>query len=264
MEFATLIVKLKEYPKIESEITCGLCTNNKVLKPSSDSKLENRLFVFQEPHLRLLAPSIGEFPNAFWNLNDSVLICPLCAYLIIHHHIPFENARTQNGQIFVNAPSFKIMWYLNKFASEVLSKRRDYQLREVLGISFIEFAQKVFTMLGAWSMMNIEMVIKNKDSIEYYSLPYDVSKVLLNKEVASLISQTNEEFILEIILDGKFDELLTVNQKILRYGITNSSAYEDKYLSKHRKKDAYSLRKLSTILPELYVKVDNILKRGGL
>lgn len=145
-----------------------------------------------------------------------------------------------------------------------MSKRSDYRLREILGISFIEFAQKVFTTLGAWSMMNIEMVIKNKDSIEYYSLPYDVSKVLLNKEVASLISQTNEEFILKIILDGKFDELLTLNQKILRYAITNSSAYEDKYLSNLRNKDAYSLKKLSTILPELYVKIDNILKRGGL
>ncbi len=268
LEFAALTSKLQDYPKIKSESACGLCSNNKVLKPNPDSKLENRLFVFQEPHMRLLAPSTGEFPNAFWNLNDSLSICPLCAYLIIHHHIPFENARTQGGQIFINVPSFKVMWHLNKYASEILSRRNNYQIREILGISFMELAQKIFTTLGAWSMMNIEMVVKNynratkQSEIDYYSLPYEASRLLLNKDIAGLISQTKEDFILEIILSGKFDSLLILNQKILRYAMTNSSAFEDKYFSKLNNKDARSLKNLSVILPELYVRINSILKVG--
>lgn len=223
---------------------------------------------FNVAHNNLLAPSTGAFPNAFWNLNDSFSICPLCAYLMIHHHIPFENARIQHGEIFVNAPSFKMMWYLNKYASEILNRRNSYQLREILGISFMELAQKVFTTLGAWSMMNIEMVVKsyNRDKketeINYYCLPYEISKLLLNKDVASLITQTKEDIVLQIILDGKFDKLLMLNQKILRYAITSSSAYEDKYFSKLYNKDAESLKNLSMILPELYVKVNSILKKG--
>ncbi len=63
-----------------------------------------------------------------------------------------------------------------------------------------------------------------------------------------------------MVLNGRFGELLTLNQKILHYAITNTNAYEDKYLSKLNNKDADNLKRLSTILPELYVKIDSILK----
>jgi len=112
---------LGEYEKEESKLTCGLCGTNSARKPNSNSKLEKRLFVFQESHMRILEPSL-KFPNAFWNLNDSFLICSLCGYLTLHRHIPF--VRTQEGEIFINAPSFKIMWYLNEF-SEKLFKNKE-------------------------------------------------------------------------------------------------------------------------------------------
>lgn len=218
-------------------------------------------------HNNLIAPSTGEFPNAFWNLNDSISICPLCAYLIIHHHIPFKNARTQDGQIFINAPSFKVMWHLNKFAEQMLSKNKSYQVREILGISFMELAQKVIVTLGAWSMMNIEMIIKKynrdkkREEIEYYSLPFEISRVLLQKEIASLISATKEPLVLETTLNGSFDYLLTLSHKVLRYSVTGSNAFNDKYLSQLRNKDAYSLKNLSKILPELYVKINSTINR---
>lgn len=258
-EFINIVNSLTTYGEKESNLTCGLCGSNSAKKPNTNSKLEKRLFVFQEPHMRVLAPSIGEFPNAFWNLNDSLIVCPLCAYLTIHRHIAWIN--TQNGQIFINAPSFKVMWYLNKFAEEVLSKNKSYQVREILGISFMEFAQKVFITLGAWSIMNIEMVIKRGTEIEYYSLPYEISRVLLQKEIASLISATKEPLILETVLNGNFDYLLTLSHKVLRYSITGANAFDDKYLSQLRNRDAYSLKNLSKILPELYVKINSIINR---
>lgn len=255
---------------------CGLCSRNFALSSESVKKLNkiwtehsktngfdiffSNLQKYNVAHNNLIAPSTGEFPNAFWNLNDSFLVCPLCAYLIIHHHIPFENAKTQNGQIFINARSFKVMWHLNKYASEILNRRNSYQLRQILGISFMELAQKVFTTLGAWSIMNIEMVIRNKGRIDYYSLPYEISRLLLNKDIASLISQTKEDIVLEIVLNGKFDDLLILNQEILRYTTTNSDTRYSKYISKLNNKNASNMKNLSKILPELYVKINSILK----
>lgn len=260
-EFINIVSSLGTYREKQSDLTCGLCSSNSAKKPDSNSKLEKRLFIFQEPHMRILAPSTGEFPNAFWNLNTSITICPLCAYLIIHHHIPFENSTTQDGQIFINAPSFRVMWYLNKFAEQILSKNKSYQLREILGISFMELAQKVFITLGAWSIMNIEMIIKRGTEIEYYSLPYEISRVLLNKEIASLIKETKEPVVLQTVLDGNFDYLLTLSHRALRYSVTGSNAFNDKYLSQLRNRDAYSLKSLSKILPELYVKIKSTMNR---
>ena len=213
-------------------------------------------------HNNLIAPSVGEFPNAFWNLKDSILICPLCAYLIIHYHIPFEDAQTKDGQIFINAPSFKVMWHLNKFAKELLSKNRSYQLREILGISLIEFAQRFFVTLGAWSIMNIEMVIKKGTKIDSYSLPYEISRLLLQKEIASLISATKEPLVLEIILNGKFDYLLTLANKVLRCSFTGKNANDDKYISKLINNwDTQGLKNLAKVLPELYAKINSTLNR---
>jgi CRISPR-associated protein Cst1 len=152
------------------------------------------------------------------------------------------------------------MWYLNKFAEQMLSKNKSYQIREILGMSFIEFAQKVAVTLGTWSMMNIEMVIKKynpeekKEEIEYYSLPIEITRVLLQKDIASLITATKEPVVLETILTGDFSQLLTLSHKIMRYSFTKS---EDKSLSQLRNKDDISLRKLLEILPILYTKINS-------
>jgi CRISPR-associated protein Cst1 len=260
--FISFIKNFLKYGEKPSNLICSICATRTAKIPRDNIKLEKRLLNFQEPHIRILAPSIGEFPNAFWNLKTSLLICPLCAYLIIHHHIPFESAKTQSGQIFINAPSFKVMWYLNKFAEQMLSKNKSYQIREILGMSFIEFAQRVAVTLGTWSMMNIEMVIKKynpekkKEEIEYYSLPIEITRVLLQRDIASLITATKEPVVLETILNGDFSHLLTLSHKIMRYSFTKS---EDKNLSQLRNKDDISLRKLLEILPILYTKINSTI-----
>jgi len=267
---------VKEMSHVEEINKCSLCGGGWLLSEDRKNRLV-QTYQYMEKFFdgierfamrsnALLGPSEGEFPNAFWNLNSSFPVCHLCAYLMIHHHIPFESAKTQDGQIFINAPSFKMMWYLNKYASEILNKRRSYQLKQILGISFMELAQKVFTTISVWSMMNIEMVIesynkvKKKMEIDYYSLPYNISRLLLNKNIASLISETKEDYILEIVLNGRFDSLLTLNHKVIRYIVTNSDPDKDKSLSRLKRKDNQNLKNLSQILPELYVKIDSILK----
>lgn len=250
----------------ETGPTCGLCSRNFSIdfsQLSSDTKKIARRITsnFQIIHSADLGPSIGKFPNAFWNFNHSFSICPLCAYLIIHHHIPFESAQTRNGQIFINAPSFKVMWYLNKYTQQILSTNTSSKLREILGISFIEFAQRVSMTLGVWSVMNIEMVIKQVEKIDYYSLPYDISRILLQKDIASLISQTGEPVVLESVLKGDFEKLLELSHGIIRVMLTSKNSKNLKKLLPELKNiDMWNLNKLFRILPKIYVKINSVIK----
>ncbi|MCM8803349.1 MAG: type I-B CRISPR-associated protein Cas8b1/Cst1, partial [Candidatus Omnitrophica bacterium] len=112
---------------------------------------------FQAIHISELGGAITEMPNSFWNLNFSMPLCHLCSYLIIFHHLSFIKGE-KNTEIFINTPHFYLTWDLNKFAEEILQK--EYELRKLLGASFIQWAIKRRTLLGAWTMMNIEVIIK--------------------------------------------------------------------------------------------------------
>ena len=53
--------------------------------------------------------------------------------------------------------------------------------------------------------MNIEVIIKRSEGgkffIDYFDLPYSITKILLDYEIANLINQINEEKIFELILN---------------------------------------------------------------
>jgi CRISPR-associated protein Cst1 len=155
------------------------------------------------------------------------------------------------------------MWHLNKFVKNVLGKSNAYKLDQILGLTLLEFAQKVFMTLGIWSIMNIEMVIKKKDAIDYYSLPLYVTKVLLNKKVANLLSDIGEPIIFEMVISGNFDSLVELNHEVLK------SVFDDnfernkkryKYVSRLKNTKKRHRQKISAILPELYAQIDSILK----
>ncbi|MBE0069226.1 hypothetical protein [Thermoanaerobacterium thermosaccharolyticum] len=198
------------------------------------------------------------FPNSFWNLESSLHLCPLCVYLIIHHHLAFEP--TKEGEMFINAPSFKLMWHLNK-STEVLFSTDN--LKEILGIRLIKLSQKINKTLGVWSLMNIEMIVKskkekNKEEINYYFLPSNISALLLNNNIASLITKANERLILNMVLEEKFDELLELNYRLIRYiSTTNKEKLNktDSYIKDIYNKNSDHVLELIKILPELYVKI---------
>jgi CRISPR-associated protein Cst1 len=231
-----------------SRKVCSFCTRD-----------EFETEVINAQHMNILFPVYNAFPNAYWNNNEkSVMqICSFCKFIIIHHHLPW--IKTNNGDIFINAPSFKIMWYLNKFAKDVVDKNESYNLRKILGISYLELAQKTALTLGAWSLMNVEMVIKKGSDVDYYSLPYNISVILLQKDIASLINSTNEPLILELILEGKIEALLELEYHIQRCLITKNQ--NQKYVKLIKNKS--NMKSLSQVLPILYAKIDKLLKKGG-
>jgi CRISPR-associated protein Cst1 len=230
------LVQLKEwqsyeYPDLVKEIpnlidtnkghTCNLCAHFSVFIQNPQSKLQLRLSKLQSTHLKSLGPSLGEFPNGFWGLNESMGICCLCSFLIIHHHLAFTPL-SDGSEIFINAPSFKVMYYLNKFAREVfgaLSAEEMRSKRNILAMSMIEYATKVQATLGVWTGMNIEVVSRRGSQIEFFSLPYEVVQLLSDRRIGNLLSQIGEFSILNRVLAQDFSRLMETGYRLLRIGL---------------------------------------------
>jgi len=213
---------------------------------------------FQGIHFAGLGAALTEVPNSFWNLNSSIPICHLCSYLVIFNHLAF--IKTFEGEIFINAPNFKLIWDLNNFVQEILQKSKEYEIRKILGSSLLQWAIKRRALLGAWTMMNIEVIIKKQGMIDYFDLPQDITNILLDYEVASLIERIGEEKIFDLILQGKFSELEKANYFVLKaiLKLKNREKIPDndpitKYFVKYKNLD--HLQKASKILPELYIKI---------
>jgi len=243
------------------QLVCSFCKRKNIpfefLK--KENSLEKRLIIFANTHTSKLGASIGEFPNSFWNNKSSIFICPFCVYLLIHHD-RFAFIKTPEGEIFINAPDFKLIWDLNNFTEKLLAKSREYEIRKILGSSLLQWAIKRRTLLGAWTMMNIEVIVKKGDIIDYFDLPPDITKILLDYEIASLIEEINEEKIFDLILAGKFSELEKANYfvliAILKLKKNEKNLNNDpitKYFTNYN--NLNYLKRVSQILPKLYVKI---------
>ncbi|MCS7262483.1 MAG: hypothetical protein NZ560_03600, partial [Aquificaceae bacterium] len=102
---------------------CSFCN-------SSEYKLEP----ISVKYMNLLMPSYNEFPNSHWNCSaDGIdMICSLCQFIIIHHHLAFTKIH-DGSEIFINAPSFKLMYELNKLVKEIYSsKGKSKSVRKIL------------------------------------------------------------------------------------------------------------------------------------
>lgn len=196
------------------------------------NRIENYNMIFHAD----LGPSLSKFPNAYWNIKQSNKICHLLAFLIIHQHIGFISLKG-GTKIFINAPSFKLMYELNKIINSSFEWSNDNSNRSLLAMSVIEYCAKTDATLGVWSGMNIEIVAvtkklkengQNDDVIEYYSLPFSVIRLISNKRIASLLSEIGEFKILNLVLDEKFKELVEIAYRILKISIKEDDNKGDK------------------------------------
>jgi len=267
-EFVNLIKEALQ-PQEQDSLFCSFCRTRNIPKRWIDegTYLQKRIITFADPHTDELGASIGKFPNSFWNNKMSLLICPLCIFIFIHHKEAFFYFNNQ--QIFINAPHFLLTYDLNKIAENILLQQKQYEIRKLLGTSLIHWAIKRRVLLGAWTMMNIEVIIKkkilpNKWTIDYYDLPYHITRILLDYEVANLIDGIGEDKIFDLILSGKFSELEKANYFVLRalLKLKNSERLSNndpitKYVDNKEKKH---LDRIAILLPELYSKIIKILK----
>jgi CRISPR-associated protein Cst1 len=236
---------------------------------------------FQAIHFSGLGAPITETPNFFWNSNYSIPICHLCSFLIIFNHLAF--IKTEEGEIFINAPDFELIWDLNQFVENILNKHKNYNTRKILGISLLQWAIKRRTLLSSWTMMSIELIIKKEIKIkkemkekskkqiikkqiiiDYFELPTNITKILLDYEIANLINDINEEKIFDLILAGKFSELEKATYftlKAIIKLINQENINENDPIKQYIKKcdDLEHLKKIASKLPTLYAKIVNKL-----
>jgi len=107
--------------------------------------------------------------------------------------------------------------------------------------------------------MNIEVIIKKQGMIDYFDLPENITKILLDYEIASLIERIGEEKIFDLILQGKFSELEKANyfglRAILKLKNGEDISKNDLIRKYFRVCELNHLQKASKILPELYIKI---------
>ena len=265
-EFANLISKIPEIVNpTNREIVCSICGNYNVKIFDPESKLEKRLKNLQITHLKELGPSIGEFPNAFWQLKSSSPVCLICITLILCHKESLISL-SDNSEIFINALSFKVMWYLNKYAKTIYSKKQAKTLKEILGMSLIELAIKLNLQLGRWTSMSIEVVSKYKDEINFFSLPYEVAQLLSNKSIANLLDQIGEFKILNMVLDGKFNEILKFSERVFRVALKPKNEWsenENEFINENVKleRNKNNLISFSQKLFKLYALIEEEIKK---
>ncbi|MDW7973516.1 MAG: hypothetical protein RMI01_10010, partial [Thermodesulfovibrio sp.] len=223
-------IKLNEKPDEKSGLDyfveyIGLTSGNRVvfhrsilgnsLKCDFCLSTEYKVHTIDGKFLSALMPSFN-MPNFYWICSQDGLdrICSLCQFLIIHQHLAFTKIH-DGSEIFINAPSFKLMYELNKLVKELYGgKGKSKSVRKILGMTLIEYSRRLWFNLGRWSQMNIEVVIRRgdvirkRDVIDFYSLPYHTVNILSDTKIAILVSSIDESKILDYIISGKHEEIL--------------------------------------------------------
>lgn len=245
---------IKSLRKLQKKGNCNICGNAHFIEEETFNKLYNsdqsakkfldKVSKFDMVFNKLLGPSKNEFPNSFWNINQSLSVCHLCSFLLIHQHLAFTEL-SDKSQIFINTPSFKLIYGLNQLIKNMYrySTTNKSSLREIFAVSLIDYSRKLTTTLSQWLTMNLEVVIitfkeKNK-LIDFFSLQAEVANLISDRTIASKLSEIGESVILNIILDQRYSELIDIGYKLLRIGVK-----EKKDINKSDREFLNSLLKL--------------------
>jgi CRISPR-associated protein Cst1 len=193
--------------------------------------------VFTSEHSKFLGASKGVrgVPNSFWNFNPELYICNFCSFVLLNCHLALTPL-PDGSEIFINAPSFKVMYYLNKYVQSL--PKEGNKIKHLLGMSLIEFSTKLKAQLGLWTSMNIEVVIKYEAKIDFFSLPAEIVSLLNDHEISSLIYQIGEFKVLDIVLDGKFNKLIEDAYRLMKALMRDQKSKADKeFLNEYFKKN---------------------------
>jgi CRISPR-associated protein Cst1 len=218
--FLNFVTPLFEYE--DRNPTCSFCMKK------GRQTYKNR---FSSEHFKELGGSDGNqgMPNSFWNNQKSIggaELCDTCSFLLLNKHLSFTSL-SDRTKVFINAHSFRLMYELNKLVNGSFEWSRNNN-KSLLAMSVIEYCAKANATIGLWAGMNIEIVAVNNDTIDFYSLPSNVTKLISNKRVATLLSEIGEFKILNLVLDQKYNELVEMAYRILRISMKNETNEGDR------------------------------------
>jgi len=191
------------------EISCSFCSRPLL----EDERKKGKPFLTSE-HIKLLGASPAEVPNSFWNYRSDLAVCSTCTWMILSY--PVGILKGKKERYFLNAPSFRLMWVLNRVMRSVFSPKGERTLRELFGTTLMETALRHQLILHHWSMMNVEIVTFHGKQVDSHALPPDRVAALTNPRVASLLKSLGNTEYLSWVLDGREERLLDRAQKLIR------------------------------------------------
>lgn len=211
-----------------SAFTCGICGRVELTTKSKAA-------FFNQAYSNILLASEQTFPNLYWGLSSNDFVCSNCDFVLFCHHLGL--IPTQQGglrsQLFINAPSFKTMFLLNKLAKELIGSEKNQDIkdkRQLLAMTVIEYTNRINSTLALWSTMNIEIVNKlqiwNKekrtveDKIEFLSIPFDVVKLISDRKIASLLSDIGEFRVLNMVLNREYPKLIDFGYRLMKESLS--------------------------------------------
>lgn len=228
--FEALVRNLSEAKNLNK--LCYLCSHpyfivnvSSIESQPSGKKFLEKVQNFDFIHNSTLGPS-KQFPNARWNLDSNFKMCHICIYMLIHHRLALTKL-FDKSQIFINAPSFKLMYELNNLVQAMYATDSNLKTkREILAISLIEYSRRLSLTLGQWTQLNTEIVIITGDNIDFFSLPYNVVRIITDRKIANLLVEIGDTNILRLVLDEKYPELIDLGYKILRISLINNDEFK--------------------------------------
>jgi CRISPR-associated protein Cst1 len=223
--------------------------------------------------MSFLFPVFSQFPNAYWRNDEKAVtqICSFCRFIILHQHLSLSRL-SDGSEIFINAPSFRVMYEMNKLAKELYgtsSAEETRSKRETLAMSVIEYVTRIRATLGVWTAMNLEIVSRKGSEIEFFSLPYEVIQLISDREIAAQLSEIGEFKILDLVLKQEYSKLPEVGYRLLRIALANERGKQDRdfindwlYLDRNKQKQI-DLQHFADKILHLYALIEQKQQRSA-
>jgi CRISPR-associated protein Cst1 len=242
-----------EYPLLQDFLMIYPISNN-ILK-----KILESLNFLQIGQITILAPSLGKYPNSFWNLKSSVPLCLVCNILFPFYPLGIIDIGN-NRKIFINAPSFKLIWKLNRHLEKIHSKEAIEDIKTLFGSAFINLVLDLNIKLGLWQRLSTEVIIFHGNNIDFYEIPPQILELLEDKEISTLLVKLNNFPVLELVISGKFNILEVLIHRFLRNfyrGFQNNDDLLKKFNLNQNDPQ------IGILLPKLYSLIVDKLKKSS-
>lgn len=253
------------------------CDEKQVFRPSSSNSRcpfcagkQFETAPIDATSMSFLFPVFSKFPNAYWQGNEEAVtkICSFCKFILLHHHLALTRL-SDGSEIFINAPSFKLMYHLNKFTGAVFgapSAAEARGKREILAMSVIEYATRIRTTLGAWAATNIEVVSRRGEQIEFFDLPYDAAQLLSDREIAAVLRDLGELSLLNLVLRREYSQLVELGYRLLRKAISELNRNDWNFVNYWLTldKNRHSLKHTAERILKLYALIEQNHNRSEL
>lgn len=172
-------------------------------------------------NLGWLFPTQSKFPNAFRGLHveGTLRLSRPALTAILFHHFAFTRL-SDGGEVFINAPSFQLMWHLNRLLKEISGEQEALPL---LATSVVEYSLRIQRMLGGWMLQNIQLIHRRGDTVETVTLSPAVVRLLLRPKVTQALGRLRSSALVRALLAGRFGIVQHLSYLALRRQLLKNS-----------------------------------------